>query len=205
MWNSSACQTQIILSTVCHGFDPDCQYHYDCLEVLNNVWECVRCHCFTGNVVRICSLTLQWSFSMSCMLFSLNYNHLERSSSYSVTPGSAEGPLSNVPSTVMVPVGLHHQRNICYKTWHKKPGTEVCIGCQALYWQFYQQWADESCCVAPVCCLHTVVPGIVCDSGDSAVKFRLFRNSSCLSPYYSPFNPICTLFNGYIWLFFLIT
>ena len=42
-------------------------YLCDCLEVLNNVWECVRCHCFTINGVRICSLTLQWSFSMSCM------------------------------------------------------------------------------------------------------------------------------------------
>jgi len=37
---------------------------------------------------------------MSYMLFSLNYNHLERRISYSVIPGSAEGPLSNVPSTV---------------------------------------------------------------------------------------------------------
>ena len=64
-----------------------------------------------------------------------------------------------------VPVGLHHQRNICCKTWHKISGTEVCIGCHTLYWQFYQQWTDGSWCVAPTCCLHTVVVGIVCDIG----------------------------------------
>jgi len=63
-----------------------------------------------------------------------------------------------------VPVGLHHQSNVCCKTWHKKPGTEVCIGCHTLYWQFYQQWTDEFWCVAPVCWLHIVVLGIVCDS-----------------------------------------
>jgi len=61
---------------------------------------------------------------------------------------------------LVVSVGLHHQRNVCCKTWHKKPGTEVCIACHTLY----QQWTDESWCVAPACCLHTVVLGIVCDS-----------------------------------------
>jgi len=96
---------------------------------------------------------------------------------------------------LIVPVGLHHQRNVCCKTWHKKPGTEVCIGCHALYWQFYQQWTDEFWCVAPACCLHTVVPGIVCDGRDIAVKCRLFHIASCLSSYYSPFNPICTPFD----------
>ena len=94
-----------------------------------------------------------------------------------------------------VPVGLHHQRNICCKTWHKKPGTEVCIGCHTLCWQFYHQWTDVSWCVAPACCLHTVVPGIVCDSRDIPVKFHLFCYSSCLSPYYSPFNLIFTPFD----------
>ena len=62
---------------------------------------------------------------------------------------------------LIVPVIPHRQRNICCKTWHKKPGTEVCVGCHTLSWQFYDQWTDESWCVAPVCCLHTVVLGIV--------------------------------------------
>ena len=34
------------------------------------------------------------------MLSGLNYNPIQRSISYSVTPNIAEGPLSDVPSTV---------------------------------------------------------------------------------------------------------
>jgi len=104
-----------------------------------------------------------------------------------------------------VPVGLHHQRNICCKTWHKKYGTEACIGCHTLYWQFYHQWTDESWCVAPACCLQTVVLGIVCESGDIAVMYCLCCNCNRLSLSYSPFNPICTSLDSYIWLFCLIT
>jgi hypothetical protein len=43
-----------------------------------------------------------------------------------------------------------------------------------LYWQFYQQWTDEYWCVAPACCRHSVVLGIVCESRDIAEKFHLF-------------------------------
>ena len=96
---------------------------------------------------------------------------------------------------LIVPVGLHHQRNVCCKTWHKKPGTEVCIGCHTLYWQFYQQWTDESLCVAPTCCLHTVLPGIVCESGDIAVKYHLCCNCSHPSWSYSSVNLVCTPFD----------
>jgi hypothetical protein len=92
-----ACETYIILSPVCRGFDPECQYHYDCLEVLKSEWECVRCHCFARNGVRICSLTVRRSFSLSCMLSGLNYYQLQRSISYSIVPGSAESQLSDVP------------------------------------------------------------------------------------------------------------
>jgi hypothetical protein len=75
-----------------------------------------------------------------------------------------------------------------------------------LYWQFCQQWTDESWCVAAACCLHTVVLGIVCESRDIAVKYRLFHTSSCRSTYYSPFNPVCTPFDtvayrGGVWGF----
>ena len=91
------------------------------------------------------------------------------------------------------------------QTWYKKPGTEVCIGCHALYWQFYQQWTDESWCVAPACCLHIVVLGIVCYSRDIAENYHLRCNCSHPSCSYSPFNPVCTPFNGYIWLFCLFT
>ena len=104
-----------------------------------------------------------------------------------------------------VPVGLHNQSNVCCKTWHKKRGNEVCIVCHALYWQFYQQWTDESWCVTPACCLHTVMLGTVCDSRDIAVKCRLFCNCSHPSTSYSPFNPICTPFDRYIWLFCFVT
>ena len=74
---------------------------------------------------------------------------------------------------LIVPVGLHHQSNICCKTWHKKPVTQVNIGCHALCWQFYHQWTDGSCCVAPAWCLHTVVLGPVYDSRDIAMKLYL--------------------------------
>ena len=70
------------------------------LEVLKNVFEYVRCNCFASYGVRVCSLTLHWSFSMSCMLSGLNYNPLQRSISYSVITNSAEDALSDVPSTV---------------------------------------------------------------------------------------------------------
>ena len=90
---------------------------------------------------------------------------------------------------LIVKFGLHHQRNICCKTWHKKPGTEVRIGCHALSWQFYQQWTDESRCVAPACYLHTVVLGIVCDSRDIAVKYRVCCKCSRPSPSYSRVHP----------------
>jgi hypothetical protein len=96
---------------------------------------------------------------------------------------------------LIVPIGLHDHSNMCCKTWHIKPGTEVCIGCHTLCWQFYHQWTDECWCVAPACCLHTVVPGIVCDSGDVTVKFWLCCNCSHLSLSYLPFNPVCTAFD----------
>jgi hypothetical protein len=74
-----------------------------------------------------------------------------------------------------------------------------------LYWQFYQQWTDESWCVAPACCLHTVVLGIVCDSRDTAEKYHLCCNCSRPSLSCLPFNPVCTPFDRYIWQFCLIT
>ena len=74
--------------------------HYNCLVVLNNVWECVRCHWFTRNGVGICSIALQLSFSVSCMLSGLNYNHLQRIVSYSVVPETGEVLWSNMTSTI---------------------------------------------------------------------------------------------------------
>jgi len=143
--------------------NPYFQYLYECnVDVLKDMLECVRCHRFTRNDFSICSLTLSLSLSMSSVAPCVN-NCPEKSISFSFVPCSAESTL------LIVPVVLHHQRNICCKTWHKKPVTEVCISCHILYWQFYHQWTDESWCVAPACCLHTVVPGIVCDSRDIVV------------------------------------
>jgi len=100
-----------------------------------------------------------------------------------------------------VPVCLHNQRNICCKTWHKKLETEICIGCHTLYWQIYQQWTDETLCVAPACCLHTVRLGIVCDSWDITLKYHLccnFRRPSAFihrsSPFVHPLIDICDCF-----------
>ena len=173
---------------MCHGFIPDSQHHYDCLEVLNNVWECVRCRRFARNGVRICSLTLQLSFSMSCMLSSLNYNHLQKAFLI-LWYQTMQVYCLMCQVQLIIPVGLHRQRNVCCKTWHKKPGTEVCIGCHTLYWQFYHQWTEESWCVEPACCVHSVVPRIVCESRDIAVivvivvaPHRLFRHSTPFVP-----------------------
>ena len=168
--------------------NPYFQYLYECnVDVLKDMLECVRCHRFTRNDFSICSLTLSLSLSMSSVAPCVN-NCPEKSISFSFVPCSAESTL------LIVPVVLHHQRNICCKTWHKKPVTEVCISCHTLYWQFYHQWTGESWCVAPACCLHTVVPRIVCDSV-TAVKYRLCCNCSRPSSTYLPFNPVFTLFD----------
>jgi hypothetical protein len=43
------------------NINPYCQYRYDWnVHVLKDVQECVRCHWFTRNGVRICSLTLHY-------------------------------------------------------------------------------------------------------------------------------------------------
>jgi hypothetical protein len=106
---------------------------------------------------------------------------------------------------LIVPVGLHHHMNICCKTWHKKPVTAVCIGCHTLCWQFYHQWLDECWCVAAACCLHIIVPGIVCGSGDITVKFQLCCNCCHSSTSYAPFNPIYTpLTDIYIYTYMTI-
>ena len=157
--------------------------------------ECVRCHWFTRNGVRICSLMLHLSFGMSCMSSSL-HNHPEKAFYFLLYHSVQKVHCLMCQVHLTVPFGLHQQRNICCKTWCKKPVTEVCIGCHTLYWQFYQQWTDVSWCVAPPPCPHTVVPGIVCESGDIAVKYRLGCNWSQSSPSYSSLNRVCTPFDS---------
>jgi hypothetical protein len=188
------------------NINPYCQYHYGWnVDVLKDVPECVRCHWFTRNGVSICSLTLYLSFSMSCVccpVWIITYKEAFHILWYQ-TMQKVHCLKYQVQLTV--PVGLHHQSNICCKTWHKKPVTEVCIGWHTLCWQFYHQWTDGSWCVAPFCCLHTVVLGTVCDSRDIAVKLCLSCNCGCSSRTYLPFNPVCTRCDRYIWLFCLVT
>ena len=174
------------------------------MDILKDMQECVCCHCFTRNGFRICSLTLHLSFGMSFMSSSLN-NHSEKAFHFLLYHSVQKVHCLICQIQLTVPFVLHQQRNICYKTLHKKPVTEVCIGSHTLYWQFYHQWTDESWWVAPACCLHTVVPKIICDSRDMAVKFHLCCKFRWLSSSYLLFNPVCTPFDRYIWLFCLVT
>jgi hypothetical protein len=57
------------------------------------------------------------------MLSGLNYNHLQRSISYSVVPETGEVPLSNVPSTVdstgwSAPPEEYLLQNMTLKAWN---------------------------------------------------------------------------------------
>jgi len=156
--------------------------------------ECVRCHRFTRNGFSICSLTLNLSVSMSCVCRRVWIINMKKAFHFLLYHTVQKVHCLMCQVQLIVPVGLHHERNICCKTWHKKPVTEVCISCHTLYWQFYHQWTGESWCVAPACCLHTVVPRIVCDSV-TAVKYRLCCNCSRPSSTYLPFNPVFTLFD----------
>ena len=203
MWNCSACKSWIILSTVrLLWFWSSLSvtlWNVEVLKMCGNVSDVsVLQEIFSGSVHS------QSSGLLVCLVCCPVWIRITQKEAFHFLFYPTLGKLHCLMCQVqlIVPVGLHHQRNICCKTWHKKPETHVCIGCHILYLQFYHQWTDESWCVTPACCLHTVVPTIVCDIllwnyvclvtvvaslCTIAVKFRLCCNCShpfcCSTPF----------------------